>query len=222
MKHLNWKMMLPCAAALVALPMAGYGQNASADGNGTDAGTNAAQIAQSMTPANARLTHTLDAKKDRIGSPVTAKLMGKVHLKNGTEFPKNTEIEGQVVQDELNLPGATKLAVRFDKAKLPSGQVVPIKAMLVGVSAPMSAPEGGTMSVDNMPNNWNPSIQQVDELSVMSGVDLHSRLTGENSGVFVAKSKHDVKIPTEDEIQMAVTPTGRAQSQGTASQGGLQ
>jgi hypothetical protein len=222
MNRLNLKTILPFVTAVIALPMAGYCQSAGAGQGSMNAQENGTQMAQQMVPANAQLTHTLDAKKDKVGTPITAKLLKEVHLKNGTDFPKNTQLMGSVVTDDLNQQGTSKVAVRFDKAKLPSGQLIPIKAMLVGVYPPMGGAEGGTVSLNDTPNTWDPSTLQVDQLNVISGVDLHSRLSAENSGVFVSKTKNDVKIPTQDEIQFAVGPMGRAQEPGSGNQSGMQ
>jgi hypothetical protein len=202
---------LVTAAALFSLPSLGNAQM-NGSGNGADAGTgmrgSAGQIAQELVRADAALVHKLDASKSQVGGTVEAKLVKTVHLKNGTELPKNTTLEGRVVKDELNEPGQSKVALRFNEAKLPSGQTIPVKAMLVGVYPPHNGGISGdpTMSEESTPNIWNPSIHQIDQINVLPGVDLHSRVAGHNSGVFVSKKKDGVDIPTGDELQFALGP----------------
>ena len=85
-----------------------------------------------MKPASALLVKTLDASKDQSGETVDAKLAGKVTLTNGTELPKGTMLLGKVTADDMQQQGMSKLALRFDQARLKDGTTVPIRATIVG------------------------------------------------------------------------------------------
>ncbi|HET7349033.1 MAG TPA: hypothetical protein VFJ10_16975 [Acidobacteriaceae bacterium] len=135
-------------------------QNPETNPNGTPA-DNSANTAQpqtrtlQMVPAKAELQKTLDAKKAKQGEPVTAKLSDDVQIPNAQTLPKNTVLEGHVDQTEVSQDkhGTSSVTVTFDKAKLKTGQEVPIKATVVAIAqpsyntsqagAPGAAPSGG-------------------------------------------------------------------------------
>lgn len=56
---------------------------------------------------------------------------------------------------------------------------------------------------------WTPNTLQVDQLNVVSGVDLHSRIHSKNSAVFVSQSKDDVKLDRGSQLTLAI---GKQQS----------
>ena len=84
------------------------------------------------------------------------------------------------------------------------GKSIPIKAMIVGVNPPEEGPPVDTTT--QTANTWNYNAQQVDDVGVMSGVDLHSRMNGDNSGVFVATKKSDVKFAARSRFSLAIAP----------------
>jgi len=161
-----------------------------------------------MVPARADLVRGLDAKKAPSGAAVEAKLTQKVTLTNGTELPNGTILVGQVAEDDLQQQGAAKLALRFNQARLKNGTAVPIKATIVGFYSPVdkeSDPEGGGPS-DEIANTWTAATLQVDQPNVTRGVDLHSKIGSDSSGVFVSTKKDDVKLDAGSEIQLAIAP----------------
>ncbi|MBW4040088.1 MAG: hypothetical protein HIU91_14725 [Acidobacteria bacterium] len=162
--------------------------------------------AMRMVPARAVLDRDLDADKTKDGYEFNAKLAKKVQLDNGPELPEGTILVGKVVKDDMNESGASKLALRFTEARLKDGQVVPIKATIVGVFKDNGDdPNGYPVSPgDEVPNSWNDGTLQVDQISVMSGVDLHSKIASKNSGVFVSPTKHNMTIPAESELALAI------------------
>ncbi|MGB7354125.1 MAG: hypothetical protein WBD06_10515, partial [Acidobacteriaceae bacterium] len=82
--------------------------------------------------------HTLDAKKAKQGDPVTAKLQGDVDIPQEQALPKNTELEGHVDQVQASEHKSdSTVVVTFDKAKLKSGQEVPIKATVLAMVEPV-------------------------------------------------------------------------------------
>ncbi len=202
---------LAFATAVLALPLFAYSQNSSSQNSYSTQGTQTPiaghHEATQMKPARAVLVHTLDADKDHDGSSVAAKLDQKVTLDNGTQLPKGTMLLGKVAQDDMQEQGQVKLAVRFDQARLKDGSTVPVRATIVGLY-------GG----DQVPNDWTPETVQMDQENVASGVDLHSKISSQNSGVFVSTKKDDIKLRAGSEIQFAIGPAANRQSTST---GGL-
>jgi len=173
--------------------------------------------ARDMVPARAAVTSTLDANKLKPGDRIKVKLADTVHLKNGRELPSGSELLGVVSTDNMH-PGNSKLAIRFTEAKLKHGGVVPIKATIVGVFPPEAENGQGYDVVpgDQQPNSWTDSTLQVDQIGALSGVDLHSRVAGSNSGVFVTTKKSDVKLDQGSELTLAIAA---AKGQQTAMNG---
>jgi hypothetical protein len=53
-------------------------------------------------------------------------------------------------------------------------------------------------------NDWTNRTLSVEQLDVVSGVDLHSEIAGNDSAVFVSTTKHDVKVPAGSELKLAI------------------
>jgi len=161
-----------------------------------------------MVPAQAALVDNLDAKKVQPGGQFKAKLSGKVRLRNGLELPSGTMLIGSVATDDMQVAGTSKLALRFSQAQLKNGQVIPIKATIVGVlPSESSDPEYGVTPIDagdRAQTGWNNGTLQVDQIDALSGVDLHSKIASENSGVFAATRKNDVRLLKGSEIELAI------------------
>ncbi len=164
------------------------------------------QEATEMVPAQASLAQSLDARQIRAGHPLKATLNQSVHLKNGPELPRGTELTGTVVTDQKQANGAPELALRFTKAQLKDGQTVPIKATIVGLSAPEFTHTG--LTPDPPVNTWNSKILQVDQIGALPGVDLHSRIGSRNSGVLAATSKNDFRLQRSSRLALAIAARG--------------
>lgn len=158
--------------------------------------------ATKMVRATVLLSHTLDADKDHPNSTFEVRLKRKVTLSDGTVLPSNTVLIGKVATDDMNVKGMSKLAICFDQARLKDGKVLPIKATIVDITTPGSIPGD-----DHEPNSWTDKTLVVDQISVISGVDLHSNIASNNSGVFVSTKKHDVKLPSGSQLQLAIGPS---------------
>jgi hypothetical protein len=211
---------LALATAVLTLPLFAYSQNASAPDSQSAPGAQAtiagAQEATLMKPARALLVETLDASKDQSGQTVDAKLASKVTLTNGTELPKGTMLLGKVTADDMQQQGMSKLALRFDQARLKDGTTVPIHATIVGFYGPQA--QAGELEVGQtaeVPNDWTANTLQLDQENVVSGVDLHSKISSQNSGVFVSTKKDDVKLKAGSEIQFAIAPAASNNGQST-------
>lgn len=157
--------------------------------------------ATKMVRATALLSHTLDSDKDHPNSTFEARLKRTVTLSDGTVLPSNTVLIGKVTTDDMDVKGMSKLAICFDQARLKDGKVLPIKATIVDIMTPGSVPDD-----DHAPNSWTDNTLVVDQISVISGVDLHSNIASNNSGVFVSTKKHDVKLPSGSQFQLAIGP----------------
>jgi hypothetical protein len=158
--------------------------------------------ASQMVPAEAALVRSLDAKKAKAGQEFQTTLHGKVQLKNGTELPSGTKLVGTISTVNTQ-PGSVKLALRFTKAELKSGKVIAIKAMIVGVDSPQGIPPDDITTT--VSHHWDYNVQQIDESGVMGGVDLHSRISDEDSGVFVSTKKDDIKFEPRSQLVLAIT-----------------
>lgn len=178
------------------------------------------QNAQDMVPGTVALVRGLDAKKDHDGSQFEAKLTRRVHLKNGQDLAKGTMLTGQVVTDDMQVQGRSKLAVRFTQAKLNSGETVPIRATIVQVyppvgltqeGAPIPDESGPSWDDDQHENPWNPKQQHVDQIGAMRNVDMHSNLASQNSGVFVSTKSDDVKLMKGCRLELALEEQGNGQ-----------
>jgi hypothetical protein len=198
---------LALATVALALPLLASARNTktsqdSANAQNAPMNTASNPEAASMVPVNAILSHALDAKKDHPGSAIEARLTGKAHLSDGTELPSGSILMGQVVTDDMQHQGKSTLALRFDQARLKDGKVIPIRATIVGLLGPV-----GDESMDNAaPNDWTDATLQIDEVGVVPGVDLHSNIASQNSGVFVSTKKDNVKISQGSQVQFAIGP----------------
>lgn len=202
--------MLAVTAAVLAFPIFACSQTSSGQDSQGVVGAQAPtghHEAMHMVPVRAELMRPLDAKKDQAGSAVQAKLVQKVTLTNGTELPSGTILTGKVTEDDMQHQGKSKLALRFNQAQLKDGKILPIKATIVGFYGPESVSNDSfTGSGDQVPNSWNDGTLQMDQIDVLGGVDLHSKVSSRNSGVFVSTKKDDFKLEDGSEIQFAIAP----------------
>jgi hypothetical protein len=162
--------------------------------------------AMQMVSARVALRQTVDADKVKPGDQSRTTLSGKVHLKNGTELPSGTVILGVVTSDGRQMSGTSRLALDFNEAELKNGRMIPIKATIVALYPPASEDAEGNplMPGDQEVETWTNRSNAVDEINALPGVDLHSNVASNESGVLVSTSKRDVKLNLESEIVLAV------------------
>ena len=194
---------LALTAAISALSMPALAQSASGLGSSADA-AGASEAAQ-MVPAIATLPHTLDADKDHLDSTFEAELDHKITLSDGTVLPSHTVLSGRITRDDMQSAGKSEFALRFDQAQLKNGKTVPIKATIVDIAHPSSNTDEYAVS-----NDWTNQTLSVEQLNVVSGVDLHSEIASNDSAVFVSTTKHDVKVPAGSELKLAIGPASDA------------
>jgi hypothetical protein len=208
MKIYSRALAFATVASILSMPAFAQSPDNQATSEGHLAGANEAM---SMVPAKAILSHTLVASNDRPDSTVEARIRNKVTLSDGTVLPAGAMLIGKVSQDDTQVAGMAKLALRFDQVRTKDGKVVPIKATIVGLYTPGSGDSTTTIGPDNnMPNTWTHHVLVVDQLSVASGVDLHSKIASNNSGVFVSTTKRDIKLGAGSELQLAIGPARTA------------
>ena len=169
---------------------------------GTDSATAGSQATAGLVPAEVALNKTLDARKDQPGAAFEATLKSAVHLKDGTELPKGTLLEGKVAAADAKSKGALELSLVFTDAKLKGGKVVPIEATIVGLADPAIGTDSNS-SYDG-PTPWNGSATQFDLTGALDNVDLHSTIGSENSGTLVASGKGDVKMSSGSRLSLAL------------------
>jgi hypothetical protein len=200
--------------ALLAPPLA-RSQGASSmntpNANGDPAA--AQQEAKQMVPAEVHLTRALDARKVRQGDQFEAILDGKVQLADGTELTHGAVLVGKIVSDDMRSGGNSQLALQFTEAKLRDGKVIPIHAMIAGISGPSESV--GYTENNEGPANWSPGSLQIDEIGVVPHVDLHSRVAGPDSGVLVSSTRDDVKLAAGSRMTLAISARN-AQTSGGA------
>jgi hypothetical protein len=169
--------------------------------------------AAQMVPASALLAQDLDTKKIQPGQQFKAILSDRVQLKSGIELPKGTTLVGTIATGDASQNAKTTLALRFTQASLKDGKTIPIEATIVGISQPYDNLSGST-SDEAPPSEWNGKSLQFDIDGVLTGVDLHSRIAGENSGVFESAKKGDVKLKARTQIALALGAQGTNSSSG--------
>ena len=168
----------------------------------------AAADVNQMVPAQAALKNTIDARKEQPGRGFDAVLTQKVHLKDGTELPKGTTLVGKVETDSVLSSGKSTLTLKFTEAKLKDGKQIPIKATIVGVAPPYTY-QGEDQAGTDYLSPWDGRSSEFDQVGALSGVDLHSRISGRNSGTFVS-GKKDLKLSDGSQLALAIGAPGNA------------
>ena len=195
--HAGLVLSIAVGAAALLVPQLSMAAK-SAHARARDWNTAGMRVAETMVPAQADLSTDLVADKIHVGETFHATLSDKVYLKNGPVLPRGTELVGQIVNDDMNLNGASKLALRFTKADLKGGVTIPIKATIVSFDQNPEEPGNGYV------NLWTDQMLQVDQIGALKGVDLHSRISGANSGVFVSTTNDHMKLSKGSELDLAI------------------
>lgn len=169
-----------------------------------------AQTLSSETPAVVELTHALDSKELMYGTIVQTRLTETVHLPNGTKLPKGTWLDATIAQDDMQINGKLKLVLRFTDARMKNGKTTPIKATILAVETrfvPVENLDGVTETFLPVPANLNNQSDSADFFGIAPGVDLHSRASSQNSGVFVTTTKDDIRLPIGTKMELALAPS---------------
>ena len=199
---------LAIAATLTFLPLALCAQASPSQASTTADTAPAANQALQMVPASAKLLDPLDGKKLQPGAEFKAVLSQKVHLANGLGTAQAAPYSPALSPlTTSGVKGSAKLAVQFTSAQLKDGQLIPIRAIIVGLYT--TANEPSTIYDGYNPkaprNDWNGKTLGVDQIGGVPGIDLHSKVASRNSGVFVATEKNDVKVPKGCDLNLAIS-----------------
>ena len=186
----NWMTALPLVGTLLLLPSIAP-----------------AQTLASNTPGVVELTHALDAKKLTSGATIQTRLTHPVRLADGTKLPTGTWLNASVAQDDMQIDGKVKLALRFTEARMKDGKTVPIKATILAVATqptPVTNAANQEEVLMPVPDNLTNQPDIIDAIGISSGVDLHSKASSQNSGVFVTTTKDDIKLPEGTKMELAL------------------
>ena len=159
--------------------------------------------AQRMVLARAVFPHALDSSSVHTGDKFRTTLSRNVRLDNGVQLHKGDALVGEVVADDINVPGNARLAIRFTQVDPKKGQSIPIKATIIALHGPDQLATA---------DSWSNGTLKIDQPGVMRGIDLHSRVASQNSGVFVSTDKDNIKIPGGSEVALAIAPQGNVES----------
>ena len=80
---------------------------------GSDSAVAGSQATAGLVPAEVELNKSLDARKDQAGATFEAALKSAVRLKDGTELPKGTLLEGKVTAADAKGKGGGATFTRF-------------------------------------------------------------------------------------------------------------
>ena len=194
-----------CAAILVVMsPFAARPQESQESSVNAN---QAQQDAAMMVPAHASLRTKLNAKQSHAGEEIRAELERTIQLKNGPELPHGTQLLGEVTAVEAK-PDKVRLALRFDEAQLRDGSKIPIKAMILFIQSASSVGTDSDLARVSARDVWTPNIYKVDQLGTISGADLHSSITSDDSGVITSNKKDDLTIGKGSEIDLVIEDKG--------------
>ena len=89
-----------------------------------------------MVNVTAMIVKTIDAKKNKAGDPVLAKVTDGGNLSDGTKVPSGSILMGHINSVAASeKKGDSTLVLTFDKVSIKGGNEVPVKAVVVRVSS---------------------------------------------------------------------------------------
>jgi hypothetical protein len=175
----------------------------------------AASQAAQMVPAEVNLAQTIESKNLKPGEQFKAILQGGVQLKNGVKLPNGTALVGTVAADDNYQGAKSELTLRFTQADLKGGKTIPIQATVVGISRPASdSVPGPTTMVNPPPDPWDGKTLVFDLDNVELGMDMHSKIAGQESALFVSETKKELKLGVRTQIALAIGAPSTTASNG--------
>ncbi|MGB6688811.1 MAG: hypothetical protein WBE76_13325 [Terracidiphilus sp.] len=93
----------------------------------------------------AKFAGNLNTKSAKVGDAIAAKTTKAAKLKDGTDVPKGSKIDGKViaVQSAKDGNGTSSLAIKFDQAEVKGSAPVPIQGLIVSIAPSADAGGGG-------------------------------------------------------------------------------
>ena len=195
MTRLRVAFLLSATAALVAAPALSGAQDT------------VTTHTVKMIMVQADLTKTLDAKKTKVGDPVTAKLTYEAKFSDGTTLPRNTALTGHVDRVQPSeKKGDSLIQITLDKALLKGGKAIPIKATIMklhAVVSPFASMQGGDTGTSVSPNSAAPRAAQTEQSGSINGVTLQSDVERPYSAIFQS-SRRNVRLSGGTEMDIAI------------------
>ena len=98
----------------------------------------------------AKFAGNLNTKSAKVGDAIAAKTTKAAKLKDGTELPKGSKLDGKViaVQSVKDGNGTSSLAIKFDQAEVKGGAPVAIQGLIVSIAP--SPDSGGGVGFDSV------------------------------------------------------------------------
>lgn len=89
------------------------------------------------------LTHSLDARKARVGDPLVARCLEDFQVTRDLRIPKNAKLIGHLtaVQRKARGQGESTLGIAFDRAQMRDGRIVPLTAAIEAITPPAASLE---------------------------------------------------------------------------------
>lgn len=188
-------LLLSATAALVACPMLPCAQDT----------VNVQSVKMIMVQAD--LAKTLDAKKTKVGDPVTAKLIYEAKFSDDITLPRNTLLTGHVDRVQPSEKKSDSLIqITLDKALLKDGKVIPIKATIMKLHvlvSPFASMQGGDSGTSLSPASAAPGVAQTAQTGGINGVTLQSDIEQPYSAIFQS-SRRNVRLSGGTEMDIAV------------------
>jgi hypothetical protein len=177
----------------------------------------AAQSPQ-LVSAKAQLNENVDSAKVTQGETITAKLTSNVKSAGEMELAKGATLIGKVEQVQKPAGGRpAELGIVFDQAKLRDGQIIPIKATLLGAypaDDDFYYAEGGYAEplVPQQPHVIAADATFDQTPGLLGRVELRSNAESDVSGVFTSKSRN-INLDRGTQFQVAIAPEAPAATQ---------
>lgn len=171
-----------------------------------------------MVPAEALLANELDSSRIKNGQRFEATLTRNIKLKNDQVLPRKTALLGTVVTNNIRADGTATVVLRFTEARLKRANSIPIVATVTGFAPPViDFGFSDYNAEDTPPSPWDGKTLEIDQLRILPGLDLHSRIAGVDSAVFVSTRKEKVRLLKNSQIYLVIAPVRTKQRDGVSN-----
>lgn len=169
-----------------------------------------------MVSVPATLEKTVDVKKAKAGDPLSAKVSSAVQLSDGTKVPPGSILQGHIDSvTPSEKKGDSMMTVTFDKLQLRGGNLIDVKATLVGAmtTAPTSgggydaglARQGAPQNTTNAQNNMG----GISAPHPIEGLTVTGAPHDASSGTLTqAKGNVHLSSGVDLEFSVAIIPAG--------------
>ncbi|MGE5110461.1 MAG: hypothetical protein ACM3JB_06365 [Acidobacteriaceae bacterium] len=128
------KPLLTMGTAILTLAVGIFAQNPTSAPSAATARSAALQV---------ELTHSLDARKARVGDLLIARCLEDFQVTRDIRIPKNAKLIGHLtaVQRKARGQGESTLGIAFDRAQMRDGRIVPLTAVIEAITRPAASLE---------------------------------------------------------------------------------